>query len=116
MSAWLPSRRSVDSHRGALVIRREGHCRSGRSMPLTSWKERYFAIGIREDCWALWGVRVFMVPLRLVWWCAGHERHRDEGPAAYWASPRQRRRRRLRASTGQTLRSEERRVGKEWKG
>src|SRR5690606_39863207 len=89
--------------RGALVIRREGHCRSGRSMPLTSWKERYFAIGIREGCWALWGVRVFMVPLRLVWWCAGHERHRDEGPAAYWASPRQRRRRRLRASTGETL-------------
>ena len=31
ISAWLPSRRSVDSQRGAAVIVREGHCRSGRS-------------------------------------------------------------------------------------
>ncbi len=30
--AWLPSRRSVDSHRGAAVIARAGHCRSGRSI------------------------------------------------------------------------------------
>ena len=29
--AWLPSRRSVDSHRGAAVIVRDGHRRSGRS-------------------------------------------------------------------------------------
>ena len=33
--AWLPSRRSVDSHRGALVIRWSGHVRSGR---LIGWK------------------------------------------------------------------------------
>ena len=31
MSAWLPSRRSVDSQRGAAVMVRLGHCRSGRS-------------------------------------------------------------------------------------
>ena len=29
--AWLPSRRSVDSQRGAAVMVRDGHCRSGRS-------------------------------------------------------------------------------------
>ena len=29
--AWLPSRRSVDSQRGAVVMVRVGHCRSGRS-------------------------------------------------------------------------------------
>ena len=28
--AWLPSRRSVDSHRGALVMVFAGHVRSGR--------------------------------------------------------------------------------------
>ena len=38
MSAWLPSRRSVDSQRGAWVILRLGHCRSGRS---TAGKGRY---------------------------------------------------------------------------
>src|ERR1019366_9682051 len=30
--AWLPSRRSVDSHRGAVLMVRDAHCRSGRSM------------------------------------------------------------------------------------
>src|SRR5215469_1422557 len=34
MSDWLPSLRSVDSHRGALVIDLPGHCRSGRSTGL----------------------------------------------------------------------------------
>src|SRR5450755_5081982 len=29
--AWLPSRRSVESHRGALVMTRDGQVRSGRS-------------------------------------------------------------------------------------
>ena len=29
--AWLPSRRSVDSQRGALVMVLDGHWRSGRS-------------------------------------------------------------------------------------
>jgi hypothetical protein len=32
ISAWLPSRRSVDSQRGALVIDLVGQVRSGRSM------------------------------------------------------------------------------------
>jgi hypothetical protein len=31
MRAWLPSRRSVDSQRGAAVIRADGQRRSGRS-------------------------------------------------------------------------------------
>ena len=31
ISAWLPSRRSVESQRGAAVMMRDGHCRSGRS-------------------------------------------------------------------------------------
>ena len=31
ISAWLPSRRSVDSQRGAAVIVLPGHVRSGRS-------------------------------------------------------------------------------------
>jgi hypothetical protein len=31
ISAWLPSRMSVESQRGGLVIVRLGHCRSGRS-------------------------------------------------------------------------------------
>ncbi len=31
MSAWLPSRRSVDSQRGAAVIVTDGQRRSGRS-------------------------------------------------------------------------------------
>ena len=30
ISAWLPSRRSVDSHRGAAVIALPGQVRSGR--------------------------------------------------------------------------------------
>ena len=30
--AWLPSRRSVLSQRGGAVMRREGHCRSGKSI------------------------------------------------------------------------------------
>ncbi len=29
--AWFPSRRSVESHRGAAVMVRAGHRRSGRS-------------------------------------------------------------------------------------
>ena len=31
ISAWLPSRRSVDSHRGAAVMVLPGQVRSGRS-------------------------------------------------------------------------------------
>src|SRR5450756_1929981 len=34
ISDWLPSRRSVESHRGALVIALVGHVRSGRSTGL----------------------------------------------------------------------------------
>ncbi len=32
MSAWLPSRRSTLHHRGARVMTRDGHVRSGRGM------------------------------------------------------------------------------------
>src|SRR6201995_3720735 len=32
MSAWLPSRRSVESHRGASVMTADGQVRSGRSI------------------------------------------------------------------------------------
>ena len=53
MRDWLPSRRSVDSHRGACVMRRDGHCRSGRLIGFSSWNERYFPIGLRYGCWAV---------------------------------------------------------------
>src|SRR5690606_33720362 len=43
ISAWFPSRRSVESQRGGLVILREGHCRSGRSMV---GKGRYLVSGL----------------------------------------------------------------------
>ena len=45
---WFPSRRSVDSHRGAWVIRLEGHCRSGRSTGFVSRNARYLTVGIPE--------------------------------------------------------------------
>lgn len=40
--AWLPSRRSVDSHTGACASVRDGHCRSGRA---TGGKGRYLVCG-----------------------------------------------------------------------
>src|SRR5690606_18303715 len=40
--AWLPSRRSVESQRGGLVIVRAGHCRSGKG---TCGKGRYLRLG-----------------------------------------------------------------------
>ncbi len=49
ISAWLPSRRSVDSHRGALVMTRDGHCRSGSA---TGGNGRYRWHGIPEGVWA----------------------------------------------------------------
>ena len=42
ISDWLPSRRSVDSQRGALSMVRLGHWRSGRWI---CGKERYFTEG-----------------------------------------------------------------------
>jgi hypothetical protein len=45
INAWLPSRRSVDSQRGAAAIVRDGHRRSGRSMV---GKGRYLADGSRN--------------------------------------------------------------------
>ena len=35
--AWLPSRRSVDSQRGAFSIRADGQVRSGRSIGSNAW-------------------------------------------------------------------------------
>ena len=51
MRDWLPSRRSVLSQRGAVVMRLSGQVRSGRSMVATSRKGRYLANGIPEGCW-----------------------------------------------------------------
>src|SRR5450830_1762527 len=65
MSAWLPSRRSVDSHRGALVMRAEGQVRSGRSTPAVSRNGRYLFRGIAEGCCALrgcWSCRMSVGP------------------------------------------------------
>ena len=45
ISAWLPSRRSVESQRGADVIVRDGHCRSSNA---TGGKGRYFVAGSRS--------------------------------------------------------------------
>ena len=42
ISDWLPSRRSVESQRGARSMTRDGHCRSGRAIWL---KGRYLADG-----------------------------------------------------------------------
>ena len=48
ISAWLPSRRSVDSQRGALVIILFGHVRSGRSTGLNG---AYRWHGMPLGCW-----------------------------------------------------------------
>ena len=48
ISAWLPSRMSVESQRGAWVMVFEGHCRSGRS---TWGKGRYLTDGSRNMAW-----------------------------------------------------------------
>src|SRR6266568_1890329 len=45
ISAWFPSRRSVESQRGAAVMVRAGHCRSGRS---TAGNGRYRWQGIPD--------------------------------------------------------------------
>src|SRR3954453_5036801 len=45
--AWLPSRRSVDSQRGACVMVRSGHVGSGRSIGV---KARYRSKGIPLGC------------------------------------------------------------------
>src|SRR5674476_1223255 len=55
MSAWLPSRRSVDSHRGAWVIFMAGHVRSGRSI---GTKGVYRLNGMGDGCCTgspIWG-------------------------------------------------------------
>ncbi len=55
ISAWLPSRRSVDSQRGALVIFWSGQVRSGTT---TGSKAVYRPNGIGEACCTgrpLWG-------------------------------------------------------------
>ena len=45
--AWLPSRRSVDNHRGAWVMLRLGQARSGR---LTGWNGVYRWQGMPLGC------------------------------------------------------------------
>ncbi len=45
ISAWLPSRRSVDSQRGGWVMVRDGHSRLGRSI---CGKGRYLVEGSRN--------------------------------------------------------------------
>src|SRR5699024_405341 len=53
--AWLPSRRSVDSHRGAVVICLVGQVRAAirveMSVGIASWEETYLETGMP------WGVR-----------------------------------------------------------
>src|SRR3954451_25167304 len=48
MSAWLPSRRSVDSHRGASVMTADGQVRSGRSI---GGNGRYRSYGMPLGFW-----------------------------------------------------------------
>ena len=48
ISAWLPSRRSVDSQRGAFVMTLPGHVRSGRSTGLNG---AYRWHGMPLGCW-----------------------------------------------------------------
>jgi hypothetical protein len=48
MSAWLPSRRSVESHRGAAVIFLSGQVRSGT---VTGSNAVYRWYGIPLGCW-----------------------------------------------------------------
>src|SRR5450759_3828184 len=55
VSAWLPSRRSVDSQRGALVMWAAGQVRSGRSTPDPPRNGRYLFRGIAEGCCAFLG-------------------------------------------------------------
>src|SRR4051794_19960734 len=61
MSAWLPSRRSVDSQRGASVITACGHVRSGRSI---GGKARDRWNGIGEGAWWFAVRLLVMVSLR----------------------------------------------------
>src|SRR4051794_9835554 len=61
MSAWLPSRRSVDSQRGASVMTACGQVRSGRSI---GGEARYRWNGIGGGAWWLAVRLLVMVSLR----------------------------------------------------
>src|SRR5690242_15276687 len=50
MRAWLPSRRAVESHRGACVTVFSGQVRSGRSIG-GNWRYRW--IGMPLDFWVV---------------------------------------------------------------
>ena len=47
---WFPSRRSVESHRGALLMTLEGHWRSGRSSGLNCLYLRQGSLSLWAGC------------------------------------------------------------------
>ncbi len=80
MRAWLPSRRSVESHRGAFSIRLPGQVRSGRSMGVNG---RYLWMGIAEGFCAsrTWSSCFISNPSSLVGPGGRHTNLRDEDSA-----------------------------------
>src|SRR3954452_1771674 len=73
ISAWFPSRRSVDSHRGAWVIVAVGQVRSGRSIGGDA-RYRWNGIGL-GFCWFV----VMGLSLSSVSWSGGVTELRSEG-------------------------------------
>src|SRR3954463_4271099 len=99
--AWLPSRRSVDSHRGAWVMVALGQVRSGRSIGGKA-RYRWYGIGL-GFCWWLPRCRVMALSQSVGPGPEGTSRLRSEGfrlfPQEGRASLRQRRRRLRRVMT-----------------